>query len=238
MNKFDFHTHILPSIDDGSSNVKMSIDMINKLGGQGVKKILLTPHFYSYRISIEDFTKKRADAFERLKSKLPENSPELILASETYLTDYIFNYDDISSILIENTRYLLLELSYSEKIDDKTVNKISSLISKYNIIPIIAHVERFNKVFNNIKLYDQLLNMGCLFQVNLYSLKDNFFLKRKILKYIENGYIHVLGTDCHNLEVRPPKYDEYFKIIYSNIEKKYLDRLSSNAEKILNNELI
>ena len=42
----DFHTHILPGIDDGSPDVKTSLEMLKMLRGQGVDKIVATPHFY------------------------------------------------------------------------------------------------------------------------------------------------------------------------------------------------
>ncbi len=43
----DFHTHILPGIDDGSRNVEMSLRMLAAQREQQVDEIVATPHFYA-----------------------------------------------------------------------------------------------------------------------------------------------------------------------------------------------
>lgn len=46
----DFHTHILPGIDDGSRSVEMTMQMLNAETEQGVTGIVATPHFYAQTI--------------------------------------------------------------------------------------------------------------------------------------------------------------------------------------------
>ena len=65
----DFHTHVLPSVDDGSSSVEESIRMLKSMEAQGVKKALLTPHFYAYQTDVESFYLKRESASELLVKK-------------------------------------------------------------------------------------------------------------------------------------------------------------------------
>lgn len=62
----DFHSHILPGIDDGSKNVQMSLEMLGRASEQGVDVMLATSHFYASRHRIEDFLEKRQRAYERL----------------------------------------------------------------------------------------------------------------------------------------------------------------------------
>ena len=64
----DFHTHILPGIDDGSRNSEESIQMLNLEQEQGITKIVFTPHFYANRNSVERFLKRREASYERLLS--------------------------------------------------------------------------------------------------------------------------------------------------------------------------
>lgn len=230
----DFHTHILPSIDDGAKNTEISIKMINELISQGIEKIVLTPHFYSNEISINDFVKKREKSYNDLIANSNIKKENLILASETYFTDYIFNNKDISDLYIGKTNYIMLELPYSESISNRFIEKIKKLIYTYNVIPIIAHVERYPDVINNTKIYRKLLDLGCLFQMNLSSLNNNFFKKRKLLKLIKFEYINVLGTDCHNLTTRPPIYKEYADLIIENLGNDPFNTICNNAEKIIN----
>ncbi len=51
----DFHTHILPGIDDGSRNVEMSLRMLAAQREQQVDEIVATPHFYAQKDSVEEF---------------------------------------------------------------------------------------------------------------------------------------------------------------------------------------
>ena len=62
-NLVEMHSHILPSIDDGARDVEMSLKMIERLKEQGATKILLTPHYYSDTISLDDFLRKREKSF-------------------------------------------------------------------------------------------------------------------------------------------------------------------------------
>lgn len=45
----DIHSHILPLVDDGSTSVDMSLEMLDEAYRDGTKEIVLTPHLaYAY----------------------------------------------------------------------------------------------------------------------------------------------------------------------------------------------
>ena len=54
----DFHTHLLPNMDDGSASVEETKLLLDELTAQGVKKAILTPHFYPLADTINNFFKK------------------------------------------------------------------------------------------------------------------------------------------------------------------------------------
>ena len=62
----DFHSHILPEIDDGSSSVEESLAMLQAERDQGIQSVVATPHFYAHHDSPERFLKRRAAARQRL----------------------------------------------------------------------------------------------------------------------------------------------------------------------------
>lgn len=62
----DFHSHILPGIDDGSASVEESLKLLEMLAEQGVKTVVATPHFYPDRTSVSDFLRRRDAAYQRL----------------------------------------------------------------------------------------------------------------------------------------------------------------------------
>lgn len=75
----DFHTHILPGIDDGSRDVRTSLEMISEEINQGIEGIVLTPHFYADEDDIPSFLKRRDEAWQELTKKMSEQEIEIPL---------------------------------------------------------------------------------------------------------------------------------------------------------------
>ncbi len=65
----DFHTHILPGIDDGSRNVEMSLRMLAAQREQQVDEIVATPHFYAQKDSVEEFLLRRQCSYEKIENE-------------------------------------------------------------------------------------------------------------------------------------------------------------------------
>ena len=65
--KIDFHSHILPKIDDGSRSVEESVKLLDLMAQDGVSVVAATPHFYCSKTSIHRFLDRRAEAYEKLK---------------------------------------------------------------------------------------------------------------------------------------------------------------------------
>ena len=55
----DFHSHVLPCLDDGSVSVEQSIEMLRAEAEQGITHVIATPHFYAGRTTPERFLEKR-----------------------------------------------------------------------------------------------------------------------------------------------------------------------------------
>ena len=96
----DFHTHILPGVDDGSKNVEESLLMLDSMKNQGVKTVIATPHFYANDESVESFLSRRNEAFSSLKKSLADG-PEIILGAEVRYYDGISRLEDLKKLRIE-----------------------------------------------------------------------------------------------------------------------------------------
>ena len=66
----DFHTHILPALDDGSESINMSLKMLQESWKQGVDGLVLTPHFYADSDTPQHFLQRRAKAMLQLSQQL------------------------------------------------------------------------------------------------------------------------------------------------------------------------
>lgn len=229
----DFHTHVLPGIDDGSPDTATSISMLRKLLGDGVDICLATPHFYCNESNVQEFLEKREAAYsELLKEVWNTKIPLIKLGAEVLYTPVLKNLPDLEKLCIEGTDYILLELPYS-KITPQIVSDIEEIIETYHITPIIAHAERYLRYTS----YDSLVNileLDVLSQVNCDSLLS-FTGRRNACKLIREGYIHLLGSDAHNMSSRPPRMKEAFKFICSKFGRDYLDTLMHNSTQVLRN---
>lgn len=229
-NLVETHCHILPGIDDGSPDIETSLKMINRLQTQGAEAIILTPHYYSDSISLDDFVKRRDDSFGKLIEALPEGSPKLIAAAEVYISDYLFHNDSLDKICIGNSRYALIEHSFSSSFSQKTYDRLLNLNYEFNIRPILAHIERYRALMEDEELLDEYIDMGCLVQVNISSFSDSpKNVRKKLFRYLESGRIHLVGSDCHNLSSRAPDYENGAKEIIKKYGRNALETLEKNA---------
>lgn len=192
----DFHTHLIWSLDDGSRSADETAQLFEKLEETGFDSAVLSPHFYSHKDTVEDFAAERNAAFEEFKKEFPDK--KVYLGAECYLHEYLFSAQDITSLCIEGTRYLLTELSYRKEDCAKMLGLVSRLAPTYNVVPVLAHMERYPYILNDEKMLLKFMDTGCFMQVNLKSFGD-FFLRAKLLKYVQKGYIHFIGTDTHRL---------------------------------------
>lgn len=229
----DFHTHILPGIDDGSPDREISAEMLSCLKRQGIGTVVLTPHFYTDRESLSSFLVRREAAWESLAPVLGQTEMNAVLACEMHFSDYVFNSADISALCIRN-KFLVTELPYSFVFSDIQISKIGRLISTYNITPVLAHIERYPELLKSRSLLDQLIEMGCRTQINLGALQNGGIrLRRTILSLIQSQRVHVVGTDCHNMKSRPPSYEPGIRTICEKLGEDFIRLLNENAESML-----
>ena len=232
-NLIETHCHILPEIDDGANSLEMSLEMVERLKGQGAEKIIVTPHYYSDSISLADFVKKRNAAYERLCRALPPDSPQIIPAAEVYISKYLFGNDDLSEICAGSTKYAFIEHPFSEDFSDSALERLSSLIIDYGITPVLVHIERYRSLMDDTDTLDELIDLGCLTQVNISSFADaHRSIRKKLFKYLESGRISFIGSDCHNTSTRPPDYQGGAKEIVKKLGEEKLAELTENANRI------
>ncbi|WP_243167741.1 tyrosine-protein phosphatase [Anaerocolumna cellulosilytica] len=229
----DVHTHLLPGIDDGASNIEEALLMTKSLAEQGIITAVCTPHFNPAEVSMEDFLKAREGAVQSIQN----SGVKLIPGSEIFLHEYLFHYKDISPLCIGDTRYLLIEFPINKTWDTKNEFYVRQLINYYGIIPIIAHIERYKPILKNTGILKRLRDMGCLIQTNTSSVIEKR-TSRLVIKYLQAGYIDLLGSDCHNMTTRPPCFTKALKEIKRKAGLDIITRLEVNSERVITGEYI
>ena len=229
-NLVEMHCHILPGIDDGSQDIETSIGMIERLKDQGAKKIVLTPHYYSDTISLDDFLRRREASYNALVKELPSGYPTLYPAAEVYISPYLFNNDNIDELKIAGSDYVLIEHPFSSPFGEAEYDKLMNLYCDYRVRPILAHIERYAALMEDKYKLDDFIEMGCLTQVNIGTFADApRGVRKKLLKLLQNGKIHLIGSDAHNLDSRPPEYENGINAIVKKCGQEAVDTLIQNA---------
>lgn len=203
----DFHTHILPHIDDGAKDTEMAKAMLEKERVQGVTDILLTPHYYGRKHSPSYFIEKRNAAWAHLKPNVPDGL-NIHLAAEVHFTGVnVPEYDQLCKLAIANTKYILIEFPFTTKWTGALLDKLSDFVYETGYTPIIAHIERYREVLKRPSYVTELIQMGCLLQVNAmaFTAKQEKGFAFALLK---RGWVHCIGTDTHDMGLRKPNLQD------------------------------
>lgn len=232
----DFHTHILPGIDDGASDVEESLEMIKCQVEQGVNTIVATPHFLPDDMNIDEFYAERNNAFQCVKNAAKLKNiqlPNIILGAEVKLMPFVSRMPDISKLCIEGTNLIMIELPYDTWSDNWVFDEIFSLIVHSKLTPVIAHINRYITKSTDFKKLEKLFRMEVYLQINIGSYLDKYN-KKNINRLIKNGNAHVVASDCHNMDKRPPTLVENLKNLEKKFGKTVVETFNENALYLLN----
>ncbi len=233
----DMHTHILPGIDDGSRDSKESYEIIKALSKNDIDTIVLTPHYYSYDKTIDEFIQDRETAWQRLKKYLDTQEAMNInfkLGAEVLLDIDLQYNEDIIKLAIEGTNYILLEMPYSIW-DDWIYDAVQNIISKYDMRIIIPHIERYLEIHNDITYINNILQIPEVYaQLNIGDLINS---KKKNIsrKMLNKRYIYTLGTDIHRIE-QIEMIQQSLQFLKSKYRNEQLEIFNTNSKQILHNE--
>ena len=230
----DFHSHILPNIDDGSKNMEETIELLEEAQKAGFTKIISTSHYMEqyYEVTEND----RLELINKIQQQ--DQRVEILLGSEIYITDELVELlKDKKASSINNSKYVLFELPLNVK--EIGAKEVVYRLIENDYIPIIAHPERYSYVQQDINYIEELTQMGALLQANYGSIIGMYGSKaeKTVKKLLKNNSIQFLGSDVH----RPGQVYEKMPKIIKNLKKiipedKLEELTTLNPQKVLNNE--
>ena len=231
----DFHSHILPGIDDGARNLDVSMAMLEQVREQKVDYMIATPHFYASQDRIHTFLDNRERAWDAFwnviqKDNVPE-TPTFLLGSEVAFFDGISRADEIDRLTVQNTDILLLEMPFVPW-NTRNIEEVRYLIEERKLRVLIAHLERFIWMPGNKKGIKQLMELPVHVQINAESFSD-WKHRRALLKMFRDGTAHVLGSDCHGIHHRVPNLLEGRNIIEKKAGVQLLPKIDQQGEEFL-----
>ena len=228
---FDFHTHILPNMDDGSKSVEMSLAMLHEMSRQGARGIASTSHFYADQNSPLEFFRRRQEAWARLRPNLDAAVPSIRLGAEVHFFEGIEKNPDIPHLRISGTKVLLLEMPVA-KWSQRTIASVVDLNHRGDITVMLAHIERYIEL-NDREVWDHFLDNDIIMQGSCEFFADKR-TRRLAMKMLEAGRIHVLGTDSHNTGSRKPNLEPCVKAILKKLGPDAIRRIEYYEDRLLN----
>jgi protein-tyrosine phosphatase len=234
----DFHSHILPYIDDGSKNFDMSIDMLKLAVDEGTEYICATSHFIPGELELD-----KEVYFQRLNNlkhlcSLKEVNINILPAIELYMhPDLPKLYKEKSIWGINNTKYLLIELPMQQF--PLYTEEVLYELRLQGVMPIIAHPERNFKIMKDVTLLQNLVDQGTLAQVNSGSLSGIYGkdIKEFAEHLVGRNLIHLVGSDAHDDKRRTTMINDAFKTI-KNKNKELYEWIDENQYKIIEGKAV
>lgn len=197
--KIDYHSHILPGLDDGATTMQNAVELVSAMASWGFEKIYCTPHINAkYPNTPSDIR----EAFELLQDAVSDQvqlamSAEYRLVPETWPEVLEKNW-----IMPIEDKYILTELPIShreEMREIKPLEEFKKLLSM-GLTPILPHPERYFYLSHEELL--RFVDAGVVIQCNYGSLAGLYgpVAQDRAFSLVSEGIVSLYGTDMHNLK--------------------------------------
>jgi protein-tyrosine phosphatase len=232
----DIHSHIIPEIDDGSKNMEMTLEMLKNAEKNGTKEIVATPH---YLLEYGEATIEEVKNHVKKINVILENEKinvKIYSGQEVYFTEKIIeDYMDGNIGTLNDSRYMLIEFPM-DKFDENIFDILYELQVR-DMIPIIAHPERYKPFIEKPALINDFINQGYLFQVNAGSIEGKFgeTVRKTSDIFLANHIYNFIGSDAHNIKNRNTGLKNAISLLNEDMN---IDIFEDSSKKVLKNEKI
>lgn len=196
---------MLPGIDDGAPDLRVALAMARCAVADGITVTACTPHIYPGLY--ENTRDEIAAAIAFFQATLVEEGIqlELVIGADTHLApDLIGSIREGRIPTLNGSRYLLLEPPHHTappRFEDEVFN-----LRTVGVIPVITHPERLTWIEGNYPIFQRLVKGGAWMQITAGSLTGRFGRRPKYWadRMLDDGMVHILATDSHHIDRRPP----------------------------------
>lgn len=200
----DLHCHLLWDMDDGAASMEKTVELCQSAVKNGIRIIAATPHLTDVDMT-DDFLYARNRRIAELNAYLEAEKMPLKVCggAEVYLNHRIFEAENLNEVTLNYSRYLLCEYSLQPFEPERAVLFAEEILER-DLIPVIAHPERYPTFHKYPEIPRELRGMGARLQVNAVSLAGHLgtevqeFAKTLLL----DGTADMIATDAHDPQYR------------------------------------
>lgn len=229
----DFHSHVLPGIDDGSRDAEETLQLLHMEYQQGVRTLIATPHFYGTQDLPGHFLERRAAALKKTEEMISNDPevPRLLVGAEVYYFPGIGRAKMLPQLCIQGTRVLLLEMPFCQWTHEMA-KEVEGILKERGLIVMLAHVDRYYGFQKNRDAWRRIMELPLYTQLN-----GEAFLRWKTRRFALNHVSAyrptVLGSDCHNTVSRPPNLQAARMVIGRKLGQDTLDKIDILGKQLL-----
>lgn len=231
----DIHIHALYGIDDGAQDASHMQKMIDLAYQDGTRYLCLTPHFHP---GYYGKNREKADrAFSELLDYVTTQYSDLHLAqgNELYYAQGGEEWlQDGSCRTLNKTNYVLVDFPLDG--EKKTISEAINRLLNLGYRPILAHVERYKRLFADTSYIAECKKRGALIQIDAMSMLGDFGFKAKrfCAMLLSRQLVDFVASDAHDIEKRPPQMSHAYEYIAKKYGKAYADQVClENAKSMI-----
>lgn len=201
----DLHSHILPGLDDGATDLSMSLAMARAFVADGVEVVACTPHILPglYHNSGPRIREAVAHLQHRLEA---EAIPlRLVAGADNHIApDFVAGLRSGHLLTLADSRYVLVEPPHH--VAPARLEDLFFSILVAGFVPVLTHPERLTWIRNHYPMIERLVEAGVWMQVTAGSLSGAFGRDARYWaeRLLDDGHVHLLATDAHDTRRRPP----------------------------------
>jgi protein-tyrosine phosphatase len=244
MRLIDLHCHLLPGIDDGSSSILETVEMLRLAHRRGTRVVVATPHAFQPMFAAFS-SMELIGAFSRMMDELSDLSSQaqnsflremdVRLGAENLVTpDFQEALKKRKILTLNGSRYLLVE--FPSFMPFPLVESAVEQILGQGLVPVLAHVERYEFSYQLNASLDGLKRRGCVIQINaeVFDRRRSGEVLAFALSMARNGVLDVIASDGHDLRGRPPVLHGAFEFLSREFPEETLEVwMSANPSRIL-----
>jgi protein-tyrosine phosphatase len=202
---FDLHSHLLPGIDDGAPDLETSLAMARAFADQGVECVACTPHILPGLYHNSGPQIRQAVAELQLRVEDAGIPLKLVTGADNHIVpDFVDGLKRGHLLPLGDSAYVLVEPPHHvapARLEDLFFD---ILLAGY--IPVLTHPERLSWIESKYDVMERLAERGVWMQITSGSLSGRFGRRPRYWaeRMLEEGLVHILATDAHNMRARPP----------------------------------
>lgn len=197
----DYHTHILPGVDDGIEDMKQAVEVLKAYERWGVRAVWLTPHVMEDCPNATSALRERFYDLTAAYQAVCGPSPVSLHLGAEYMLDACFSerLEAGDLLTVADSRHLLVETSYFSP--PLMFDKLLKRISQKGYTVLLAHPERYR--YMEMSDYENLRDRGVRMQLDVTSLAGEFGVEsqRRACILLKKGFYDLAGSDLHSLSV-------------------------------------